>query len=1158
MFKSVVRLALIAIVFFTKSVFASDINITSSESNPQTINLDSQQLTISDDGNLAVSNSSAVTVTGTEALITVNTNSSDNGISATQSSAINITETGSLQTLTLQNGLITSDVSNDGTIGIFSALNSGSYESTISLYEGTSLTNSTAGGYGIFYNSTDATTLTLNNAGTIGVVDDADSVAIKFSGSGGNSIFNLNNTSGIIDAGANGTAIAIDSSDDTVVIDNSGSGSIIGAINTGGSNTTISNNSGDGSTGITGNISATTGDLDINNNSAFITGNINLGTNTGSTLTIMDGSVLGNVTMGNADQVLTFSGSGALDGTIDGAGTIAVNDSTITNGNIGSTTALTTINIASGITLDANTNNNSINATNISIAGSNATLKMGTGALSGTVDGTAADTGKVTFFLDSTSATINSTLGSTNGLSLVSFTSTSGNTTLANNVKAQTVSVLGTTSTVSLASGKSITGAVSIGSGNTFTLNNGSSVSGDIKGASNGVGTIYLVDGSTVTSGGDFGTSSLGLAALNLSDFSNLTMASGKVINASAIGLSTVTSLTTSSYVTGNITLGNEAYLNLNDGAYVTGTIDGGSSGDGIINTSGLVVGLGQIGATNAISEINVASGSQARLGNSDSSYANIIKASNINITGQLDLLDATTITGNVTMIGASSKLNTSGYSQSISGNFTTASGSQIMMTVHSSSSADSIVAAGVATLDANTKLYVSLTSTAIGSTYTIVSGGTGSSLSAISDANINVNDSGTNKSGDYDFHTSVSGDSLILSVTSSVDTVTPTTFSNSTTQSIYSAIGSNPSGNLLTFKNYLESATEAEAAAATKSAAPQSDNSSNRNAVSVATASLTTSDSRVGEVLNSDNAQFAALKASDLQKKLGLTASAYGDTTEINHGMWVKAFASNASQSDSKTNGQGFKSNSGGFALGVDAKIDESAVVGLSFSTANSSIKSSDALKTTDVNTYQFNLYGGKIFGDYYANAILGYAANRYKSLRIIPSVSQNASAEYNGHTYVGMIKGGHNFTLAKGLRLSPEVTVTAANNNVNNYSENGAGSMNLQVKNSSTNFLETRVGMILDYTAVTSKKTKIRPALKLSYGYDWVGAKQNSTSNFVGQTSSFASQGSKVEKRSIKIGAGLDVFRIENIALGLEYTYEYRYNYFSNSGSLQARYSF
>ena len=70
---------------------------------------------------------------------------------------------------------------------------------------------------------------------------------------------------------------------------------------------------------------------------------------------------------GSTLSIKTGALSGTIDGSAAGNGTVIFNNHhTLANGvNIGATNAIAALSIASGVTLNATTNNNSINATNI-------------------------------------------------------------------------------------------------------------------------------------------------------------------------------------------------------------------------------------------------------------------------------------------------------------------------------------------------------------------------------------------------------------------------------------------------------------------------------------------------------------------------------------------------------------------------------------------------------------------------------------------------------------------------------------------------------------------------------------------------------------------------------------------------------------------------
>lgn len=134
----------------------------------------------------------------------------------------------------------------------------------------------------------------------------------------------------------------------------------------------------------------------------------------------------------------------------------------------------------------------------------------------------------------------------------------------------------------------------------------------------------------------------------------------------------------------------------------------------------------------------------------------------------------------------------------------------------------------------------------------------------------------------------------------------------------------------------------------------------------------------------------------------------------------------------------------------------------------------------------------------------------------------------------------------------------LTASYNEADSYSETGGGNLNLHVKNDSAKFLETRVGVELSKLYLTEKNTKIRPQFSASYGYDLIGDQQKSTNNFVGQTTTFASEGAKVAQGSFKVGTGFALYTTDDVTFSLNYGLEYRTGYTSNSGWLRIRYGF
>lgn len=277
------------------------------------------------------------------------------------------------------------------------------------------------------------------------------------------------------------------------------------------------------------------------------------------------------------------------------------------------------------------------------------------------------------------------------------------------------------------------------------------------------------------------------------------------------------------------------------------------------------------------------------------------------------------------------------------------------------------------------------------------------------------------------------------------------------------------------------------------------------------------------------------------------------------NTNAWAQTFGIDAKQSNfNGIGGEGYNLNTSGLILGLDAEISKRSRAGLALSFANSNIKALDKLKRIGVETYQINAYSGHLFGKYFLDTIGAFALSNYESYRTISSIGATANASFDGQGYAAKIRGGYVKKLDHDFSLIPEASLMFANNNVSDYSENGAGTMNLDVRSNATNFLEGRIGLNLNYKATTKKGSILTPQLKASYGYDFIGKRQSTVSSFFGQSSTFTTVSSKYDPSSFRAGGALDFYQLNSITLSSEYSLELKSKYQSHSGSVRGTYRF
>ncbi len=84
------------------------------------------------------------------------------------------------------------------------------------------------------------------------------------------------------------------------------------------------------------------------------------------------------------------------------------------------------------------------------------------------------------------------------------------------------------------------------------------------------------------------------------------------------------------------------------------------------------------------------------------------------------------------------------------------------------------------------------------------------------------------------------------------------------------------------------------------------------------------------------------------------------------------------------------------------------------------------------------------------------------------------------------------------------------------------------------------------------------IVPEILTSYGYDFAGSKQRTSSNFIGQTNTFDSTAANIARGSLKMGIGAKIYSEEDLSFNTNLISERRNNYLANSLVLKGTYIF
>lgn len=659
--------------------------------------------------------------------------------------------------------------------------------------------------------------------------------------------------------------------------------------------------------------------------------------------------------------------------------------------------------------------------------------------------------------------------------------------------------------------------------------------------------TFTLTNAGTITSGAS------NVSAINTNFNSTVTNSStGSIVGSITLNALQQARLTNSGTITGDIEISGgssynsengegASYIHMNDGE-ITGNIAMHNAGANLIANGGTITG-------------NVAMNHNSQFVHFNGGvFHGDITSENI---GSVIVDDATFTKATTTITAA---------------NFTTNENSLLSFAVNSASA--SLVIIGEANIASSTtiKLLMDELVTA-SSTFTLIDA-TAYSGQALSTSNIIINDFVGNRSNTYrglSFGTRVEDNKLILFA------LEAPIFKDSENQKVYEAVNNleNATGELAVIQDYLanQEVSLAQKEQVLSSLTPAIDRGTNTvitdNNITLANLNAARlSDSKASTTIvessfvsnlfgrSSRIETLEPLRDNNIKAATPLAMTFKGDDL-LNKAVWIQTFGSNINQGDTSS-GKGYKANSGGLAVGIDQKINNGLTVGLSSSYSKSNIKSNEAGKSTEIETYQASIYTGYGSKSFFLNTTLGLSLNNYRSQRGIAIAGVIARADYSGKSYFARGELGKNFKFENNLTIAPSIMLTAARNTVEQYQETGAGTSNLNVKNKNTDFLEGRASLEVSRLFETANKTKIRPQVSLSYGYDFIGDEQKATANFVGQNTSFESTSANVAQGSFKFGTGVGFYTKNDLTVSLNYGLEKRIDYTAHSGWVRLRRGF
>lgn len=281
------------------------------------------------------------------------------------------------------------------------------------------------------------------------------------------------------------------------------------------------------------------------------------------------------------------------------------------------------------------------------------------------------------------------------------------------------------------------------------------------------------------------------------------------------------------------------------------------------------------------------------------------------------------------------------------------------------------------------------------------------------------------------------------------------------------------------------------------------------------------------------------------------------GDTFYGDRHVWLKPFGSWADQDDRK-GVSGYESSTAGLALGADAVVAEATRLGVAFAYARADIEgnSSVAPSEADVDVYQLVGYGSHALADdAEINFQLGLGRNENDGRRELPAFGATARGDYSSRTAMAGLGYGRNMKLDDQTTLTPSVRADYSWIRDEDYTETGAGALNLSVGEHTTEELILAVDGKLTHETASG----LTLTAKLGAGYDVINDRASVTAAFAGAPgAAFATQGLDPSPWLARGGLGIVKTTQSGLEISARYDAEYRSDFLNQTASVKLRWAF
>jgi uncharacterized protein with beta-barrel porin domain len=298
--------------------------------------------------------------------------------------------------------------------------------------------------------------------------------------------------------------------------------------------------------------------------------------------------------------------------------------------------------------------------------------------------------------------------------------------------------------------------------------------------------------------------------------------------------------------------------------------------------------------------------------------------------------------------------------------------------------------------------------------------------------------------------------------------------------------------------------------------------------------------------VQNIMSTRLASLRSGDGYS----TGVVTGSGMSANSGF-IQAFGSTVEQKN-KGNEFGYDADTTGFALGVDGKVSDGVVLGISYANSKTDVDGKGTGKAkNDIKTNAGSLYADYTTKDGYVEGSITYGQSDNKGSRILNTGGLNRTykSDYDSEQYSFRLSGGVPINLGAGAFFTPFAGATISQIKTDAYTETSTTANDALRLRVSQDTVDSQVGTIgvKYHQAIKDGKTTFTPEVKLAVNQEFGDDTITSTNTYQGGGASFKNS-TAIEKTSATAGVGLNITS-DNVSFNIGYEADAREKYLGHS---------